>query len=124
MFKLFRRFWRRPSRRGLIRDRFSVGRGTYGEPKVLNFGEKATLSIGAFCSISKEVAIFLGGGHHLDWVTMYPFGELRPSARHLAGGVTSKGDVIIGNDVWIGYRPRSCRASGSATAPWLVRAPW
>lgn len=90
---------RRPS----IRDRFAVGRGTYGEPRVLHWGEPATLRVGAFCSIGKNVTIFLGGEHRTDWLTTYPFMCFYPSARHLTGLPVSKGDVVIGHDVWVGY---------------------
>jgi chloramphenicol O-acetyltransferase type B len=82
---------------------YQFGRGTYGyNLKVASWGEGATLKIGAFCSISSGVEIFLGGNHRPDWVTTYPFNILNPAARHIQGQPKSKGDVIIGNDVWIG----------------------
>jgi acetyltransferase-like isoleucine patch superfamily enzyme len=46
--------------------------------------------------------VFLGGNHRVDWVTTYPFRIFRQSARHITGHPATKGDVIIGNDVWIG----------------------
>ena len=85
------------------RTLYSVGRGTYGEPQVLDWGGKATLKIGAFCSIGQKTRILLGGGHRLDWITTYPFPAFRDSAKSINGHRTTKGDVIIGNDVWIGF---------------------
>ena len=86
-----------------IKDNFPVGRGTYGEPRVLFWRQDATLRIGAFCSISDEVTIFLGGDHRTDWITTYPFSDFRDSAKGITGHPRTKGDVIVGNDVWIGY---------------------
>ena len=60
------------------------------------------LEVGAFCSIAGGVQIFLGGEHRLDWVTTYPFNVLWPAGRQFRGHPRSKGDVTIGNDVWIG----------------------
>ena len=79
------------------------GRGSYGDPKVLSYGEGAHLQIGQFCSIAEGVTIFLGGEHRPDWVTTYPFNVLRrETAGHVKGHPKTKGDVKIGNDVWIG----------------------
>lgn len=83
-------------------ERFSVGRGTYGEPTILHWGEPATLYVGSFCSIAEGVTIFLGGNHRVDWITTYPFSVFRESARGIEGHPQTKGDVVIGNDVWIG----------------------
>jgi acetyltransferase-like isoleucine patch superfamily enzyme len=98
--RLFRT-WRRERPRSW-KERFSVGRGTYGEPTILHWGEPATLTVGSFCSISYDVTIFLGGNHRTDWITTYPFPYVRNSARGIAGHPATKGDVVIGHDVWIG----------------------
>ncbi|WP_344824120.1 CatB-related O-acetyltransferase [Rurimicrobium arvi] len=50
--------------------------------------------------------IFLGGNHRVDWVSTYPFPALPgffPEAAEITGHPSTKGDVVIGNDVWIGY---------------------
>jgi acetyltransferase-like isoleucine patch superfamily enzyme len=98
--KLFLR--RKVLKRILLRERFEVGRGTYGEPKVNHWGENATLRVGSFCSIANGVTIFLGGNHRVDWITTYPFSTLWDSAKGISGHPHTKGDVVIGNDVWIG----------------------
>src|SRR4051812_5744582 len=94
---------KRASRRAPVRDRYPIGRGTYGEPAVLNWGGEGTLRVGAFCSFARGVTIILNGEHRTDWVTTYPFPKLRDSARSLTGHVASRGDVAIGNDVWVGH---------------------
>jgi acetyltransferase-like isoleucine patch superfamily enzyme len=84
---------------------YSIGKYTYGRPRVIDFGEGARLVIGKFCSISAGVTIFLGGEHRTDWITTYPFPSLPttwPEAHGIEGHPTTMGDVVIGNDVWLG----------------------
>jgi acetyltransferase-like isoleucine patch superfamily enzyme len=82
---------------------FEIGVGTYGTPNIDFHNAGATLKIGNYCSIAPRVTILLGGEHHHDWVSNYPFSLLHDEARHLTGYPLTKGDVLIGNDVWIGY---------------------
>lgn len=83
--------------------RVRIGRYTYGQPMVRWWGEAANLSIGKFCSIADGVEIFLGGNHRTDWVSTYPFPVFRRwKARGIAGHPNTRGDVVIGNDVWLG----------------------
>ena len=78
-------------------DVVEIGEFTYGKPIVRKFDNTTMLKIGKFCSIADDVEIILGGEHHTDRITTYPFDVL------IDGDPTaSKGDVIIGNDVWIG----------------------
>lgn len=79
------------------------GKHTYGNPKVLSWGESNYVKIGSYCSISFGVSIMTGGEHRPDWVTTYPFPVLWKEAKHLTGHPKSKGNVIIGNDVWIAH---------------------
>lgn len=104
MLKFLHRAFRRRSPSLQERfPRYRFGRGTYGSDlRIHEFGEGATLEIGAFCSIAGGVQIFLGGEHRLDWVTTYPFNVLWPAGRQIRGHPRSKGNVTIGNDVWIG----------------------
>ena len=78
-------------------DLIEVGDFTYGRPIVLQWDKHTRLKIGKFCSIAANVQIYLGGEHHTDWLTTYPFDVLLGEAE-----TPSKGDVTIGNDVWIG----------------------
>ena len=83
--------------------RVEVGDFTYGKPLIMSWGEDAKLKIGKFCSIGSDVKIYLGGNHHTEFCTTYPFNVLlKDQYPGIDGGVAAtKGDVIIGNDVWI-----------------------
>jgi len=81
---------------------YSIGEFTYGDPEVKNWNNQATLVIGKFCSISGNVTIFLGGEHRYDWVTTFPFNIFFKEFSYIKGHPATKGNVIIGNDVWIG----------------------
>ncbi|SFM22638.1 Acetyltransferase (isoleucine patch superfamily) [Paenibacillus sp. 1_12] len=74
---------------------------TYGNPDIRSWGEGSVLNIGKFCSIAEKVSIFLGGEHRPDWVTTYPFSTVMNEYSHIPGHPRSKGNVMIGNDVWI-----------------------
>ncbi len=84
----------------------SFGEYSYGNPiNVLSWGDKAHYSVGKFCSIADNVTIFLGGNHRYDWISTYPFpafADVFPEAAYIKEYATTKGNVVIGNDVWIG----------------------
>lgn len=92
--------------RNPVYKNWQIGDYTYGSlngsPQVVHYGEDARLVIGKFCSIADNVKIFLGGNHRTDWVTTYPFNVLFDEAANIKGHPQSAGDIIIGNDVWIG----------------------
>lgn len=79
-----------------------IGDFTYGKPEVYKWTNKYSLKIGKFCSIAKGVKLFVDGNHRTDWVTTYPFGEVFSDVPKNSGHPTSKGNMEIGNDVWIG----------------------
>jgi acetyltransferase-like isoleucine patch superfamily enzyme len=88
-------------------SKIEVGRFTYGLEglSVREWGEGASLTIGAFCSIAEGAQIFLGGNHRADWITTYPFGHIYQEhlgANAPAGHPSTNGPVVIGNCVWIG----------------------
>lgn len=90
----------------LKNQNFKVGRFTYGKPIVHDWKEGSNLEIGSFCSIAENVNIFLGGNHRLDWISTYPlmeFSDYFEKASKIEGHPSTKGNVIIGNDVWLGY---------------------
>jgi acetyltransferase-like isoleucine patch superfamily enzyme len=85
-----------------------IGKFTYGfdQIKFWYFGEGKSITIGNFCSIAPNVNIFLGGNHRTDWITTYPFGHVYPDdlgGESIKGHPSSNGNVIIGNDVWVGF---------------------
>jgi len=87
----------------VLGDRYKIGDHTYGKPRVMSWGEGTSLRIGKYCSIGTNVTIFLGSEHRIDWVSTYPFPFLWEEARSIPGHPSTKGDVVIGNDVWIGF---------------------
>lgn len=87
-------------------DSYVVGDYSYGTPRIWWRDEGSVLKIGRFCSIARGVNVILGGDHRVDWVTTYPFMTFPhtwPEARGAKGHPQSKGNVVICNDVWIGY---------------------
>lgn len=124
--KLIRKTWYRlldkqePARSYSSRKKFKarypnygIGEGTYGLPHVHDWGEGTSLTIGAYCSISSDVHIFLGGNHRMNWVSTFPFPKYFPELNHLVKSFgVIKGDVIIGNDVWLG---RNCTVLSGIT---------
>lgn len=82
---------------------YSVGRGSYVHGTINIYAhEGANLKVGAYCSFAANVTIALGGEHRTDWVTTFPFNLYLEQARSITGHPASKGDVVIGNDVWVG----------------------
>ena len=84
---------------------WEIGEYTYGNPtkspKIVYFGEDCKLKIGNFCSFADDVWIVFGGFHRTEWVTTYPFSVLFDGAEDTVGLPHAKGDIIIGNDVWV-----------------------
>tara|TARA_R110000803_G_scaffold123365_1_gene191272 strand:- start:65 stop:613 length:549 start_codon:yes stop_codon:yes gene_type:complete len=86
---------------------FSIGKHTYGATSttVNRWEGNADLNIGKFCSIAGGVEFLLGGNHRTDWVSTFPFGHVSKEIFDEFNGVghpSTKGDVNVGNDVWIG----------------------
>ncbi|MHA7843235.1 MAG: CatB-related O-acetyltransferase [Winogradskyella sp.] len=64
------------------------------------------LIIGKFCMIASDATFIMNGGNHLTEATSaYPFAIFGGNWQHAMDGKSypSKGDTIIGNDVWIGH---------------------
>ncbi|WPC05630.1 CatB-related O-acetyltransferase [Pseudomonas benzenivorans] len=80
---------------------YQMGIGSYGLPLVHDWQEGSTLRIGNYCSIAEQVEIFLGGHHRADWVSTYPFPAMIAEAAHIPDYAVSRGDVVIGSDVWL-----------------------
>ncbi len=65
------------------------------------------LIIGKFCMIASDVTFIMNGANHLtDAISTYPFAVFGHGWEHAMDGkqYPQKGDITIGNDVWIGYR--------------------
>jgi len=64
------------------------------------------LIIGKFCSIAAGVTFVMNGGNHLtESVSSFPFAIFGEGWSHAMDGKSypTKGNTIVGNDVWIGY---------------------
>jgi virginiamycin A acetyltransferase len=65
------------------------------------------LHIGKFCMIASGAEFIMNGANHLvNAVSSYPFAIFGDDWAHAMEGKTypQKGDIVIGNDVWIGYQ--------------------
>lgn len=81
---------------GIYVKSYKRGKHTYGDPVVMNYCARASLTIGDYCSIADGVEILLGGEHHTEFVSTFPFKVNKD------GYPCTHGDVEIGNDVFIG----------------------
>lgn len=96
-----KRFERHQQKFAKLYPQFQIGTCSYGVPMVRHWDKTSALKIGAYCSIAKNVRIFLGGYHRTDWITTYPFPDFFPEKRYIKNYYTSRGDVVIGSDVWL-----------------------
>ncbi|WP_035758246.1 CatB-related O-acetyltransferase [Hugenholtzia roseola] len=65
------------------------------------------LIIGKFCMIASDVTFIMNGANHLvESLSTYPFAIFGGSWQNAMEGKSYpyKGDIEIGNDVWIGYK--------------------
>lgn len=88
-----------------LRERFpqyEIGEHSYGGLTVVVWDEVTKLKIGKFCSFAFDVHAFLGGEHRSDWVTTFPFPVEWSDSPRIEGHPGTRGDVVIGNDVWVG----------------------
>ncbi|MCX7338765.1 MAG: CatB-related O-acetyltransferase [Alphaproteobacteria bacterium] len=61
------------------------------------------LIIGKFCQIATGVRFLMNGGNHvMDGISTYPFAVFGDAWKDVRTNITSKGNTVIGNDVWIG----------------------
>jgi virginiamycin A acetyltransferase len=104
----------------LVRDpRIEVGEYTYYDhpDDATAFEERAVLYgfgperliIGRFCAIGAGVRFLMPGANHADLgPSTFPFGIFgEPWAERtmdLVMGAPSRGDTVVGNDVWLGYQ--------------------
>ncbi|MBR4825416.1 MAG: CatB-related O-acetyltransferase [Spirochaetaceae bacterium] len=87
-------------------SKIKVGKKTYGEVNISDASPLDTnLYIGSYCSIAPGVQFLLGSEHSTKSISTYPFkvksfGEAREAS--------SKGDIVIKDDVWIGINAIIC----------------
>lgn len=83
-------------------ENVSIGDYTYGNFEIREWDNKTKLKIGKYCSIADGVIFLLGGEHRSDFITTYPFNALLKNFNYIGGHPHTKGNITIGNDVWIG----------------------
>ena len=81
-------------------DSVIIGNYSYGELTVINFNEKETLHIGNYCSVASGVVFVLNGDHPTEYLSTFPFKVKCLGISTYEA--TSKGDIIVDDDVWIG----------------------
>lgn len=87
------------------RGRVHTGPCCYGVPRVVSYAHDNTrLLIGSYTSVALRATFILGVNHPLDRVTSFRVRVMRnlPGAG-TDGYPSSKGDIHVGPDVWIGY---------------------
>lgn len=88
--------------------KYDIGRFSWGHLTVSNRTPGARLRIGQFCSLAYGCHVLLGGEHRADFISTYRFPAYAPFREMYKGAevdtTTTKGDVLIGNDVWIGHQ--------------------
>lgn len=105
--------------RPLVKDpRIEVGEYTYYDDpdaaeefetrNVLYAYGPEKLVIGRYCAIATGARFIMAGGNHLmTGVSTFPFtifgGEWAERTADLLQGIETRGDTVVGNDVWIGY---------------------
>lgn len=64
------------------------------------------LVIGKFCAIASGVRFIMNGANHvISGLSTYPFPIMQGGwEAHIDANWPFKGDTVVGNDVWIGYR--------------------
>lgn len=77
------------------------GVGTYGFPSITCYDNASRLSVGKYTSIASNVSILLGSNHKRGLLTNYP--RLLINNKIKPEDTNERGDVVIGNDVWIGF---------------------
>ena len=93
---------RRLSPLATVRGNVSIGKYTYVSSFADIRGIGSATRIGNYCSVARGVKILSAGQvHAVDALSTFPF-YLIDRTLSRADFMAHKGDVVIGNDVWIG----------------------
>ena len=86
-------------------------RGTYFDRNVniISWSDQYIVKLGKYNSIGRDCNFFLHANHRADWITTTSqlWGPVTPEVAELhmtMGHPTCKGNINIGNDVWIGAK--------------------
>ncbi|SDB95488.1 Acetyltransferase (isoleucine patch superfamily) [Succiniclasticum ruminis] len=104
---VFRAKWRKCNKHNFTvaknmfdKNRVKVGNFTYGSLYIIMSNERHKITIGSFCSIASDVTLIVESDHPINKLSTFPF---KVKCLNQKCEAISKGDIIIGNDVWIGY---------------------
>lgn len=78
-----------------------VGKYTYGRLEVLMFNNENSLKIGSYCSVAPKTVFLLSADHYIDHISSFPY-KVKVTKTLDKEGI-SKGDIVVDDDVWIGY---------------------
>ena len=85
--------------------------GTYFDRNVniISWSDEYKINVGKYCSIGRDCNFFLHANHRADWITTSSqlWGPVTNEIANLhmqMGHPSCKGDIEIGNDVWIGAK--------------------
>jgi acetyltransferase-like isoleucine patch superfamily enzyme len=79
-------------------NRITLGRGSYfaGPPEIVAVDSISRITIANYTSIALGCRFIIDAEHNPNWVTT------TPPVLPMPGYNATKGDIVIGNDVWIG----------------------
>jgi len=104
----FKSIWRKRNKHNQTEalNRFNVdcvlvGIGSYGVLNITTFNDKTKLTIGSYVSIAQNVNFMLDVEHNINTLTTYPHKVKTLGIQKYEA--TSKGDIVVDDDVWIGY---------------------
>jgi acetyltransferase-like isoleucine patch superfamily enzyme len=93
-----------------VSTRLHMGAYTYfdGEPRVLAAGHgPQAVRIGSYSSVGSGVSFMVEADHRVDWLSTFPFRvKLGLPGAYDDGHPSSRGDILVGSDVWIGRDAR------------------
>lgn len=78
-----------------------IGKGTYGDLNVYKFNNISKINIGCYCSIGQNTSFIIDADHPLHHFSTYPYKAMLLHTQKCEA--ISKGDINIGDDVWIGF---------------------
>jgi virginiamycin A acetyltransferase len=88
-----------------------LDRGSYFDRNmnIISWSDDYHIRVGKYTSIGRDCNFFLHANHRPDWITTSSqlWGPVTPETADLhmkMGHPSCKGDIIIGNDVWIGAK--------------------
>lgn len=90
---------------------WNAGGGTYFDRNVniISWSDDYKVVLGKYNSIGRDCNFFLHANHRPDWITTSSqlWGPVTPEIADMhmkMGHPSCKGDIVIGNDVWIGAK--------------------